>query len=355
VAERATDGVALAEGALRLAVTRPHVRDAVSGDLTADRGQIPRRPWYVACCLERMTKPWFVSLAMTAACTGSDVPPAASSAEASSSGRPDTGQSVARVASRDGTPIAFEKIGHGEALVIVGGALSDRSGAKPLAAALGDHFTVYIYDRRGRGQSGDTKPYSVDREIEDLEAIIERSGDRARVYGVSSGAALALQAAVKLPSKVVKLAVYEPPYGQDPGAYDRQKVNVNRIVEAGQPGDAAEFFLAEIGTPPEAIDGMKHSPDWKRMAKIDFTLAYDYAVLGDGQVPDAVAQISAPTLVMDGEKSMPFIRPSADRLAELIPSSRRKTLAGQTHQAKPEAVAPVLIEFFSSSQPTASR
>ncbi len=301
-----------------------------------------------------MTKPWFVSLAVTAACTGSDVPPAASSGDATSD-RPEAGQNVGRVASRDGTQIAFEKFGRGDALVIVGGALSDRSGAKPLAAALGDHFTVYTYDRRGRGESGDTQPYSVDREIEDLEAVIERAGKRARVYGVSSGAALALQATVKMPSRVVQLAVYEPPYGQEQSAYDRQKANVNRIVEAGQPGDAAEFFLAEIGTPPEAIDDMKRSPEWKRMAKIDFTLAYDYAVLGDGQVPEAVAQITAPTLVMDGEKSMPFIRPSADRIAELIPNSRQRTLAGQTHQAKPEAVAPVLIEFFSSSEPTASR
>ena len=299
-----------------------------------------------------MSKPLLVSLAMTAACTGSDVPPAASAGNtASSSGSSEAPQAVARATSKDGTPIAFERVGSGHPLVIVGGALSDGDGAKPLAAALAEHFTVYTYDRRGRGQSGDTQPYAVEREVEDLEAVIEQTGERAHVYGVSSGAALALQAAVVLGPRVAKLAIYEPPYGQDEQDFKRQKEGIERIVKTGQPGDAAAFFLTVIGTPPEALEGMRSSPEWQRMSKIDFTLAYDYAVLGDGQVPATVAQIAVPTLVLDGEKSMPFMRPTADGIAKQIPNSRRKTLPGQTHQAKPEVVAPVLVEFFAPSAP----
>lgn len=257
---------------------------------------------------------------------------------------------VAFASSKDGTKIAFERAGQGPPLVIVGGALSDRKGGKLLATKLQTHFTVYTYDRRGRGESGDTRPYAVEREIEDLESVLEQAGTPANVYGVSSGAALALQAAAKLGTdRVAKLAVYEPPYGQDHHDFEQQKARIEQIVETGKPGDAAAFFLSAVGMPPQAIAEMKRSPQWESMSKIDFTLAYDYAVLGNGNVPDSVRQISAPTLVMNGEKSMPFIRPTADRVAESIPNARRTTLPGQTHQAAPEAVAPLLIEFFGRS------
>jgi pimeloyl-ACP methyl ester carboxylesterase len=297
-----------------------------------------------------MFKPLFVSLAVTTACAGGNGAPAASGGETMSANSKPEQQAVAFTSSKDGTKIAFEKSGRGPALVIVGGALSDRNGGKPLAGKLQDHFTVYTYDRRGRGESGDTKPYAVDREIEDLESILQQAGGQANVYGVSSGAALALQAAAKLgPDRVAKLAVYEPPYGQDEGDFKQQKERINQIVETGKPGDAASFFLSAIGMPPQAVDEMKRSPQWEGMSKIDFTLAYDFAVLGNGAVPDTVERISAPTLVMNGEKSMPFIQPTADRLGKSIPNSRRKTLPGQTHQAAPEAVAPLLIEFFGSA------
>lgn len=265
--------------------------------------------------------------------------------------KPETAASVAFAASRDGTRIAFEKSGKGSALVIVGGALSHRNGGKPLADELADRFTVYTYDRRGRGESSDTKPYAVEREIEDLDAVIEQAGNKAYLYGVSSGAALALRGAAQLgPAKVRKLAVYEPPYGQDERDFNEQKTRVNQLVQTGKPGDAAAFFLSAIGIPPQALDDMKRSPDWEGIKKMDFTLAYDYAVLGDGAVPDTVQSITVPTLVMDGEKSMAFMRPTADRLAELLPNARRKTIKGQTHQAAPEAVAPLLIEFFSEER-----
>jgi pimeloyl-ACP methyl ester carboxylesterase len=162
---------------------------------------------------------------------------------------------VAFTTSEDGTRIAFEKMGSGPALVIVSGALSQRDGGKPLAAKLADHFTVYTYDRRGRGHSGDTKPYAVVREIQDLDAIIDQAGDRAYVYGASSGAALALQSAAQLgPARVSRLAVFDAPYGQDERDYEDQKAEVERLVREGEPGEAAEFFLSAIGTPPETLE-----------------------------------------------------------------------------------------------------
>lgn len=268
--------------------------------------------------------------------------------------KPETTGNVAFAASKDGTQIAFEKFGNGPALVIVGGALSQRDGGKPLAAQLSQQFTVYVYDRRGRGQSGDVQPYAVEREIEDLAAVIQQAGGQAYVYAVSSGAALALQAAAKLGSaKLTKLAVYEPPYGQEQKAFDEQKERIHQLVQTGKPGDAAAYFFSAIGMPPKALDDMKQSPAWEGFKKIDFTLVYDYEVLGSGTVPGTVKQITIPTLVLDGEKSLPFIHPTADRLAQLIPSAERKTIPGQSHQAAPEVVAPLLAEFFNQAAPRA--
>jgi pimeloyl-ACP methyl ester carboxylesterase len=252
--------------------------------------------------------------------------------------------------SRDGTRIAFDKRGSGPALILVSGALSQRSllAGEPLVAMLAEHFTVYVYDRRGRGESTDVQPYAVEREIEDVEALVDDAGGSASLYGVSSGGALALQAAAKLgPAKVTKLAIYDPPYGQEEQAFARQKDGVNALVRTGQPGEAAEFFLSSIGTPPEALEGMKRSPQWEAMKKIDFTLAYDYEVLGDGAVPeDVVKTIRVPALVMNGGKSMDFMQVAADRIAALIPDAQRKTLEGQAHQAAAEVMVPVLVEFF---------
>ena len=294
-----------------------------------------------------MLKALFVSLTMMTACETSEKPVAPEGDTMPANAKSETPASANFSASRDGTRIAFEKVGNGPALVIVGGALSDRSGGKPLASKLMDRFTVYTYDRRGRGESSDTKPYAVEREIEDLGALIEQAGTKAYVYGVSSGAALALQSAAKLgPTKVPKLALYEAPYGQEQRDFDEQKDRVNQLVKTGKPGDAAAFFLSAIGTPPQVLEDMKRSPDWERVKRIDFTLAYDYAVLGNGTVPESVERISIPTLVLDGEKSIDFIHSAADHIAERLPNAQRKTITGQTHQAAPESVAPLLIEFF---------
>jgi pimeloyl-ACP methyl ester carboxylesterase len=257
------------------------------------------------------------------------------------------------VTSNDGTSIAFEKTGHGPAVIIVSGALSHRAMLKgnPLPAMLGKHFTVYTYDRRGRGGSTNVLPYAVDREIEDLEALVDHAGHAASLYGVSSGAALALQTAAKLgPDKVTALALYEPPYGQPAAEFTEQKQRTNELIKTGKPGDAAAYFMSAIGMPPQALEEMKASPQWAAMEKIDFTLAYDYAILGDGAIPAATARaVTVPALVMNGEKSMPFLAPTADQLATLLPHAQRKTFTGQTHQVEADAMAPVLIEFFTSA------
>jgi pimeloyl-ACP methyl ester carboxylesterase len=322
----------------------------------AARSSAPTCPpvagWHVACCEQGMFKTLLVSLAATAACATSDKPVAPEGGTMSANNKSATAGNATFATSSDGTRIAFEKVGDGPALIIVGGALAQRNGGKPLASKLKDRFTVYTFDRRGRGDSGDTKPYALDREIEDLGALIEQAGNQAYLYGVSSGAALSLQAAAKLgPAKVPKLAVYEAPYGQSEGDFNQQKDRINELVQTGKPGDAAAFFLSAIGTPPPVLKDMKRSPEWESIKKIDFTLSYDYVVLGSGSVPDSVKGITVPTLVMDGEKAMDFIRSSANRMVELIPNAQRKTLKGQTHQAAPEIVAPLLVAFF-EAEPT---
>jgi pimeloyl-ACP methyl ester carboxylesterase len=294
-----------------------------------------------------MLKTLLFSLAVTTACETSDKPVTTEGSEMPANKQSETAENAGFVTSKDGTKIAFEKIGHGPALVIVGGALSHRQGGKPLAGKLMERFTVYMYDRRGRGESSDTQPYAVDREIEDLAALIEQAGGKAYLYGVSSGAALTLQSAAKLGAqKVPKLAIYDAPLGQADRDFKEQKDRINQLVQTGKPGDAATFFFSAIGTPPPALEQIKRSPEWEGMKKMDFTLTYDYAILGNGGVPDAVKQITSPTLVMVGEKSMAFMHQSADRIAELVPNAERKTIMGQAHQAAPETMAPVLIEFF---------
>jgi len=262
-------------------------------------------------------------------------------------------QPMAYVTSKDGTKIAFEKSGTGPALIIVSGALSARSlfvgEPRLLVEMLSKHFTIYIYDRRGRGESTDEQPYTVQREIEDLESLIDNAaGGQAYIYGVSSGGALSLQAAATLGSaKVLKLAIFEPPYGQGKQAFEKQKQGVNERITTGKPGDAAAFFFSEIGTPAEAIEKIKSSPAWKTIETIDFTLNYDYQVLGYGSIPRDVAKtIHIPTLVLNGEKSMGFMHTTAEQLAALIPHAQHKTLKDQMHQPKAEVVAPVLMEFF---------
>jgi pimeloyl-ACP methyl ester carboxylesterase len=258
------------------------------------------------------------------------------------------------VTSKDGTRIAYQRWGAGPALITVGGALSERSAGSELAQLLSPHFTVYSYDRRGRGDSSDTKPYSVQREIEDLEALIANAGGSAYVYGKSSGASLALQAAAMLGGKITKLALYEPPYSDADGAAKEWREftkKIDGLLAEDRRDEAITQFMKFVGAPEGVIVKMKASPAWSGMLAMAPTLAYDNLVLGeDRAVPvEIAAKVRAETLVMDGGaslKQMPFMRPTADKLGKTIPNARRHILEGQAHDVSAKALAPILETFF---------
>lgn len=256
------------------------------------------------------------------------------------------------VTSKDGTTIAFERSGEGPALILVDGALCSRAFGpmRPLAALLAPHFTVYAYDRRGRGESGDTAPFALEREVEDIDALIAAAGGSALVYGISSGAALALEAAHQLPSRITKLALYEAPYSVDEASIERFKAyrkQLGEVLAEGRRGDAVELFMRLVGASDEGVAATRQSPAWPAFEAVAPTLAYDAAALGDSSVPVArAASVSTPTLVMDGGASFPFMHTAADNLAGALPHAQRRTLEGQTHEVAAEALAPALVEFF---------
>jgi pimeloyl-ACP methyl ester carboxylesterase len=263
-----------------------------------------------------------------------------------------------RVTSKDGTSIAYDRQGSGPAVVLVGGGFVDRSENAPLAAELAGRFTVLNYDRRGRGDSDDTLPYAVDREIEDLQAMIAEAGGSAHLYGASSGGALALEAAAAgLP--VDKVAVYEVPYsmGDDAARQWREYVQeLTALLADGRRGDAAALFMRVAGATEEMIAGARSSPVWPGLEAIAHTLAYDAACMGDGRPPtDRLATITRPTLVATGGASPDsfvggggdFFDKAADAIAASVPRAERRVIAGQTHMVDPKALAPVLERFFS--------
>ncbi len=259
------------------------------------------------------------------------------------------------VTSKDGTRIAFDRSGDGPALILVGGALSDRSGSAPLAKLLAPRFIVFSYDRRGRGDSADTPPYAVAREIEDIEALIDEAGGAAFLHGHSSGAVLALEATAKFPAKVQKLSLYEPPFIIDdsrPPPPENYVTQINELIAANRRGDAVAFFMTEVvGMPAEAVAQMKSAPTWPALEAVAHTLPYDIAVLGDNMsgkpLPtDRWAAATSPSLVMDGGASPAWIRNSARTLAGLLPNAQHRTLEGQTHAAAPEVLAPEVERFF---------
>jgi pimeloyl-ACP methyl ester carboxylesterase len=258
------------------------------------------------------------------------------------------------VISQDGTPIAFDQSGQGPALILVAGALCARlswSGPE-LARLLAPHFTVYNYDRRGRGDSGDTKPYVVVREVEDIEVLIDEAGGSAYLYGHSSGAALALEAAVSLGEKVKKLAMYEAPYNDEREAKLAWRAYIHHLTEAlaaNRRGDAVALFMQYGGMPAEQIEGMRHSPTWPSLEAIAPTLAYDHAaILGeDVSVPiGRAAQVRVPTLVMNGRASYPFMYETARTLSKAMPHAQIFTLEGQGHAPADDVLAHALKAFF---------
>ncbi len=259
---------------------------------------------------------------------------------------------MGKVTSKDGTPIGFDQAGRGPAIVLVDGAMSYRAfGLGPLAELLAPHFTVFTYDRRGRGESGDKKPFALEREIEDIEALINQAGGSAFLFGISSGACLALEATLRLGTKVKGLAMYEPPYNSDPAdrpAWQDYWKQLNELVSANRRGDAVALFMAFVGVPADQVEGMRQSPMWSTFEAMAPTLVYDATALGgdDRSVPvERAARITRPTLVVNGTV-IPFMLPTAIALAKAIPHAQHRTLEGQSHDVDMKVLAPLLVEFF---------
>jgi thioesterase domain-containing protein len=262
---------------------------------------------------------------------------------------------MSRATSADGTPIAYERIGSGPPVILVGGGLVDRSENAPLAPELAARFTVYNYDRRGRGDSGDTLPYAVEREIEDIGALIAHAGGSAHLYGVSSGGALVLEAAAAgLP--VDRLAVYDVPYNMAEDWPRNWRAYVERLGTAladGGRGDALALFMRLTGASDEEVAAARRSPMWAASEALEHTLAYDAACLGDGRPPaPRLAAITRPALVATGAYPdgapgwIGALSPAADAIAASIPEAQRVVIEGQSHVADPKAVAGVLEAFF---------
>lgn len=262
------------------------------------------------------------------------------------------------VTSKDGAKIAFDKVGSGPAVILVNGAMSYRAfdpTLGQLAELLGKHFTAYNYDRRGRGESTDTKPFSKGREIEDIQALIEDAGGTAMLFGISSGGAVVLETAAVTPG-VTKVAVYEAPFIVDDS---RQPLlnyagHTTKLVEDGKLDELVEYFMTTVaGVPAEYIGSMKQDQSmWGGMKAIAPTIPYDAAFVsefmqGKPLSADYWAKVKVPVLVTDGGASPAWFHNAADALAKVLPHASRQTLEGQTHMVDPKVLAPVMIEFFS--------
>ena len=262
---------------------------------------------------------------------------------------------VGKVFSKDGTAIAFDRIGYGPPVILIDGALCYRGMGQSgqLAELLAPHFTVFTYDRRGRGGSGDTVPYAVEREVEDIAALLGEAGGTAFVWGTSSGAVLALEAANRL-SGIKKLALYEAPFIVDDtrptteDGWDR----ISGAVSADRRSDAVKLFLKLVGVPGFVRALMPLMiPMWLKLKAVAHTLPYDGAVVRDNQRGKPLpasgwASVTMPALVMDGGNSPAWMRHANRSLASVLPNARYQTLQGQTHMLKPKAHAPILVEFF---------
>jgi pimeloyl-ACP methyl ester carboxylesterase len=263
---------------------------------------------------------------------------------------------MAIVRSNDGTAIRYDQHGTGPVLIVVDGALTTRASAsKPrLIELLADRLTVCTYDRRGRGDSGDAQPYAVAREIEDIAALIAELGGSATLYGHSSGACLALEAALALGGRVTKLAMYEAPYDDDPAtrpAWERYLAGMTAALAADRRGDAAALFMAFVGTPADQVEAMREAPFWAGIEAVAPTLAYDHAALlgPDRSVPvDRAARVDVPALVLYGGNGAPFMAETARTLAKAIPGATLRGVAGQGHDVNPEVLAPILAEFVAA-------
>ncbi|HWI17163.1 MAG TPA: alpha/beta hydrolase [Vicinamibacterales bacterium] len=268
-----------------------------------------------------------------------------------------------KVISKDGTPIAVDRLGSGPALILVDGAMCSRGFGPmpPLARELASQFTVYHYDRRGRGDSGDAEAYEVQREIDDLAAVLQYAGGTAMVFGISSGAALAAEAARQLRG-IRRLALYEAPYVIDntheplPPTFI---ADTKALVAGNRRTDAVKKFMRYVGTPGIVVFFMPMLPFWKKLTAIAHTLPNDLEIIAPHHnsrpFPDGKwASVTVPTLVMAGGKSPAYMQNSMRSWAKTLPNAGHRTLEGQTHMVKQSVLAPALINFFALAPVTAT-
>jgi pimeloyl-ACP methyl ester carboxylesterase len=257
--------------------------------------------------------------------------------------------------SKDGTKIVYRKAGKGPLIILVDGAFCSKDfGPMPkLAPLLSEHFTVVSYDRRARGESGDTKPYTIEREIEDLQALIEQNGGSAYLFGISSGAILALRA-VANGLEVPKLVLFEPPFVtsknliRSPNAYHE----LTRLLEQGKRGEAVKFYLRKVmGVPAILPFVLQLTPNWSKMKANANSLPYDVAVCGDFEIPKNFrSSVAIPVLVIDSTRSPEMLRSAVEATVRALPNATRKSLKGSIHDVPPKILAPELAQFLIASQ-----
>jgi pimeloyl-ACP methyl ester carboxylesterase len=266
---------------------------------------------------------------------------------------------MGQITSKDGTIISYDRTGTGPSVIVVAAALADRTGTTRLAKHLSEHFTVINYDRRGRGKSTDTQPYTIEREVEDIEALIDAAGGSAYMFGSSSGSVLALEAASRLGPKVKKLFMYEPPFiidSSQPAMPDDFIGQIRAFVSANRRSDAVKlFFTKGMGIPAFAVTLMRFlMPGWSKMAAVAHTLPYDLTILAGTQSGKPLpvqrwASLTVPTQVVVGSKSEPFFHNGAKSLAALLPCVQYRSLEGRDHSAilmAAQALADASREFF---------
>jgi pimeloyl-ACP methyl ester carboxylesterase len=250
--------------------------------------------------------------------------------------------------SLDGTTLAIDITGTGPALIIAAGAFCDRQSKKGLAALLADRFTVYEYDRRGRGDSGPLGEISVQREIEDLAAVVARIGEEPFIFGDSSGGALAIAAAAD-GVQFRKIAVYEPPFTPGPSADVAEQLSA--LVTEGDNSGAVELFLGLMGTPEQAIQGMKQGPYWGHLEALAHTLPIDVRLCNDGKVPEEqLARIKTHLLAIAGGNS-PWAADVMAAVADHAPRGQSRVLAGHGHAVPDEILSEVLSDYFGAENP----
>lgn len=254
-----------------------------------------------------------------------------------------------KVISADGTVIAYQRYGDGQPVILIGGAFNDAASSAALAEALASRMTAVTFDRRGRGASGDTLPYAIAREVEDIAALVAVLGGQACLCGHSSGSILAFEAAaagVAIP----KLVMFEPPFRlptspQLPPDYDEQ---MTAFTASGRNGDAVAYFMTKaVGLSPDAIDQMRKAPHWPALEALAPSAVYDGLLVGDGSVPvTRLSAVTVPALVLDSTGSAPWLRNAAVAVAEALGNATHRSLDGTFHQIPPETLAPVVAEFL---------